>query len=160
MSDAIQSDDEQGTVNSFASERPKLYTVAAIDLATFLSSWLAGAFLMASNYRRFGNFTAARTTLLIGVLGLVIFIFVDYMIVLPERFHPLAWLVGKVIRVGGIHIAARRLQGAAISNHEAAGGALFSPWRAVGISILLIPVALAILYLLAFLSGLELETIL
>jgi len=138
-------------LDPFADTRPKLYSIAAIDLATFLSSWLAGAFLLASNYRRFGDNPAARKALLIGFLSLVALVLVGGTIVVPERFAKAEQFVYQAVQVGVIHLIARRLQGTAIANHKAAGGKLYSRWRAAGIALLLLPVALIVIVAIALL---------
>ena len=45
----------------------KLYSVAALDLATFIGSMVAGVLLLASNYRKLGDSDSSRSILILGL---------------------------------------------------------------------------------------------
>ena len=61
----------------------KLYSLAAIDLATFFGSALAGAFLLTGNFRRLGNSDSARNVLFLGLA--VFFGFALVLVSTPSR---------------------------------------------------------------------------
>ena len=53
----------------------KLYSLAAIDLATFLGSLVAGSLLLAANFRNFGNHDSSRNAIVLGLTAFAAFAF-------------------------------------------------------------------------------------
>ena len=133
----------------FAVERPKLYSIGGIDIATFLCSWFAGAFLIARNYHQFGKPESARNALLLGFAGIVCLSFAVFSVVVPERYEQALSAAIQGIQVLMVHLLAKRLQGRALSNHVELGGTFYSRWRAAGVAVLLLPVVLALMVAVA-----------
>ena len=111
-----------------APPRP-LYNVGHIVLATFLGSPLAGAILMALNYRRL-NPPLMVVTLLLGALATVVVMAIAF--VVPDNF-PNMVIPGAY--TGGMAAVASATQGQAIKQAAAAGEAKASGWRAAGVGV-------------------------
>jgi hypothetical protein len=131
--------------------KPKLYSVVAIDIATVVGSWLAGAVLISRNYSRLGDRDAARNAILFGIAATVALAVVILSIVVPENAERGVRYVSEGVQVGMIHLLASRFQGAALKSHEAAGGEFYSRWRAFGIGILVLPAVIALFVALVLL---------
>ena len=129
--------------------KPKLYSVVAIDVATFVGTWLAGSILISRNYSRLGDLNAARKALVVGIAGTIALGVVIFSIVVPERADRLVGLVSEFVQVATIHHFTSRFQGAALKSHAASGGDFFSRWRALGIGLLVLPAVIALLIGLA-----------
>jgi uncharacterized membrane protein YecN with MAPEG domain len=128
-----------------------LYDLRAIDLATFLASWFAGAFLIARNLRALNRPEEARNALIAGTIALIPLAFVAHSLVVPVQYERLLGIAVQGAQVWVVHIAASRIHGKALINHAAADGRFFSRWRAVGVSILLLPVPLLVVVSVALL---------
>lgn len=110
----------------------RLFDSTSVLLATLFGSPLAGAALMAINYRRLGNPSSAKRAFLIGIVVTAAAIFVGF------KFTPPFWL-STPIALGlalGTKQAAETYQGGAIAAHATSGGRLSSRWAALGVGIL------------------------
>jgi hypothetical protein len=107
----------------------RLYDVGAVALATFLGSPLAGAVLIASNYRKLGQGGNGFLALLLGAAASAGEIYIG----LTSTKNP---AIATLVLFAITWLAAKELQGNAIKTHVAWGGQLFSNWRAVGVSVL------------------------
>jgi len=126
-------------------EQPKLYSVAAIDLASGLFSVFAGFVLLSRNFSRLGNSDAARNSLLVGLFATFIWFLTIGILMVPCDLNRLAALLSQGVQVLIIHILMSRFQKTAIQEHEAAGGKFYSRWRAVGAGVMTLPVSIGIL---------------
>jgi hypothetical protein len=106
----------------------RLYDVGAAALAAFLGSPLAGAVLIASNYRKLGQGGNGLLALLLGAGASVGEI---YLGLTSTKSPAIATLALFAIT----WFAANELQGSAIKTHVAWGGQLFSKWRAVWVAL-------------------------
>jgi hypothetical protein len=107
----------------------RLFDSTSVALATFLGSPVAGASLMALNYRRMGKGSSATVVfiLCLGVTGLAI----GFGYLIP----PYATTVVAVALVVSMKNAAKALQGPAVEAHICEGRALGSRWVATGLGI-------------------------
>ncbi len=128
----------------------KLYSLGSIGLATFLATWFAGAVLMSRNYSRLGKRRASRISILLGVLSIVLIVITGFFIDYPEQYGAYLPAVLQGIQLGVISMIAKRLQGEALSAHEGKGGQFYSNWRATGIGLLLLPVAVVLFFVVGF----------
>lgn len=118
-------------------ERPlyTLHPVNGVFWAAFLGTPLAAGIVMAINYARVGNKSAARIAALIGMLATVAVFTVIYMI--PEKvldkFPNAVFYVPQLIIV---YLVAKNLQDELVSEHAAKGGFVASSWRSVGIGVI------------------------
>jgi hypothetical protein len=108
-----------------------LYSVNAVGLASFLGSVLAGAVLMAINYRRIGEPARATYAIILGILGTVASIGIA--LVLPDRVPSAAIVVPQLFAMIAI---ARAMQGPMLERHVQQGGKIASMWKAAGIAML------------------------
>lgn len=127
----------------------KLYSLAAIDLATFLGSALAGMFLLAGNLRRLGDPDSARNVLFLG-LG-IFFAFALVIISIPKIEH-IPGIVFQLLQVGIVHAYASWKQEKALDQHKQRGGDFHSRWRAAGMGLLATPVVIGIFVAAAVLT--------
>ena len=105
----------------------RLYDHRSVGVATFFGSPLAGAALMAINYRRLGRSRAAAWAILAGLLATAALIALA-MLTSSDWMKPLP--IGLTFAMA---YAAKGMQGAAIDQHVQQGGGLISRWAAFGI---------------------------
>jgi hypothetical protein len=107
----------------------KLFDSTSVGIATLLGSALAGATLMAINYRRLGKATEAVMAMIIAAAAVALVIGVGSWVPATAS-SAVAILLVMVTRS-----IASRLQGAAIERHVNEGGELASRWKAAGIGL-------------------------
>ena len=111
---------------------PRMYSLTAIGVATFLGSALAAGYMLASNYAALGQRRTAQYAML-GSIGLVLaFIF------LPTQFATniptaIIFMIAQVLVVLAI---SNKLQGAMFASFEEMGGRYHSMGRAVLVGVL------------------------
>lgn len=132
---------------------PRLYDLRAVDIATFISSIFAGAFLISRNFAALGDDDAARRTLVLGFLGLLPLAFLLILVPSSPKYDDLTRLAFQLGQAGIIHFAAVKVQGEALSKHRESGGLFYSRWRAAGISLLLLVLVLPILLGMLFFAA-------
>lgn len=108
----------------------RLFTVGQITTATALGAPIAGSLLIARNYRELGKANEGRKALLWGVVSTVLILWLSML--LPEGFPNSALPIGYCFAMLQL---TRRLQGTAISNHIATGGAKGSWGMTIGLGI-------------------------
>jgi hypothetical protein len=119
------SSNAQGTVES-TKPTYTLFDANAVALATFLGTPVAGASLMALNYRRLGKKGKAIATFLIGLAVSAVVVLLAWN--LPRSTTtPIA-----MILLIAIQRIARSLQGAVVTEHAERGGRPGSKWVAFG----------------------------
>lgn len=106
----------------------KLFSVGAVTLASFLGSPLAGAVLMAINYRRLDKKGAARASVVWGVVGTAALVGLGF--ILSARIPTPVVAVVPVVVMNSI---AKYLQGEDLQRHERRRGQMVSLWAAAGI---------------------------
>jgi hypothetical protein len=110
-------------------------------LAAFLGSPMAAAWFMSSNYRALAQPLEAQRALLFGVAATLAAMVIAFM--LPEGLPNTIFVI---IYTVATHALARSMFGNALAEHAAAGGALGSTWRVVGVSLLVLLAVLAVLF--------------
>jgi hypothetical protein len=113
----------------------RLYDAGGVGLATFFGSPLAGAILIAANYSRLGKSNNGVLAVALGAIATALLVCVGF------SQSSGASILGIVCFVATMQIA-RWLQGAAVAEHVAHGGALESKWKAFWIGV----VTLAVLF--------------
>jgi len=106
----------------------RLYDSRGVGLATFFGSPLAGAFLMAANYNRLGKSNNGVLAVALGAIATALLVCVGF------SQSSGASILGIACFVATLQIA-KWLQGAAVDEHVAHGGALESKWKAFWIGI-------------------------
>lgn len=106
-----------------------LFDSVSVALATLLGSPVAGAALMAVNYRRLGQAGRAVTTLAMGVAVTILAGWFGYKV--PHVFST-GLAVGLLL---GMRSYSQMTQGAALEQHASQGGKLGSRWVASGVGV-------------------------
>ncbi|MCD9027365.1 hypothetical protein LDO26_03935 [Luteimonas sp. BDR2-5] len=115
-----------------------LFKIAAVGIATFFGSVLAGGLIMAMNFRAMGKPEKFWPTIGLSLLALVATLLLGAF--LPENFPGVVITVPTIIAMTMI---AGRYQGQAITQRQDAGLPMRSNWLALGIALLvLLPILL------------------
>ncbi len=122
-----------GSYPVMAPQAYRLYDTGAVGLATFFGSPLAGAFLMATNYKRLGKSSNRYLAVLLGAVVTAILIYIGW------NHTNVAWIFA-IAGLAGTMQSARSLQGTAVSEHVAHGGELGSRWKAFGVAVVTLAV--------------------
>lgn len=126
-----------------------LYRLAAVGIATFFGTPLAGAWVMMQNLKALGRLDEVRKAWMMG-LGFTIGIFViGYF--LPDNISGTPMAIASVV---GMHQFAKQTFGAALEQHLAGGGQWRSNWRAFGVSLLILAAVMAVVFGGAFVLAL------
>ncbi|AXT46766.1 MULTISPECIES: hypothetical protein [Chromobacterium] len=137
----------------------KLNSPAAVAIATFIGSGLAGAWLMAENCKMLGQRDQLKKVWGLGV-GLP-FVMLALSLVLPDSVPGMVFTVAQTVVM---QMLAKQRFETALAAHGASGGSVFSKWRAAGIGLLfalaLLAVLIAIIAAMMQLSGLTLSELL
>lgn len=123
----------------------RVYSVRQIATAAFFGSVLAGAWLIATNFKVMGQQDLARKTIGWGIVAVIAVIGLAF--VLPDKMPnyvvPLACAIG-------LRAWAEARFGKLLKQHKTAGGSQYSWWRVLGLVLLFV----AILFTAAFLIAL------
>lgn len=134
-------------VEGVSDEAPtgRLFTAGQVAGATFIGAPIAGALLLAANYRTVGDGGARRQALVWGLVatGLVL----TLAVVLPDDFPRAALPIAYTVATFQV---AKRLQARLLRAHQRAGGRPHSSWRAVGIGVGCMLAVLLVLLVLGF----------
>jgi hypothetical protein len=127
----------------------KLYSQAALDIATALGSIVAGSFLLASNLKKLGRNDEIYKVFLFS-FGVVLAIFLA-ILNLPslEKIPGFVW---QAFQVAIIHWYAEKMIGEDLRKYTQDNGAFYSRWRAAGIALLITPLVLALFIGVSFLG--------
>ena len=143
---------------SVAFPKIRFYSPGQITWASFLCFPIGGCLLLALNYRRLGDSTAANRVLLGGLIVTVLIFAVAP--VLPDDMDTPSGptILVAIVSVCSMYHCAQTLQGKAYENWLANGGIKGSGWVATGAGILgcILSVAAAVAVLSAlYLLGVE-----
>jgi uncharacterized integral membrane protein len=116
----------------------RLYSPAAVVLATVIGGLAAGGVVLALNYWRWRQHREAWYATIGGILGTIILL--GLAVTLPDQVPAPAFLVPQLILV---HFIAKQQQGSRYEAHLAEGGRKASNWKAVGIGALFLLIILA-----------------
>jgi hypothetical protein len=125
----------------------QLFDSRAVAIATLLGTPVAGAILMALNYRRLGQKSKATLAVVYGIVATALATGVGFF--LPQG-------VGSGVGIGLLFATmnvAKSLQGPAIEEHQRQGGKLASRWIAffVGLGMLVVFVGIVAVVMIALL---------
>ncbi|MGL4319205.1 MAG: hypothetical protein ACRCTL_21630 [Pseudomonas sp.] len=127
----------------------KLYSLAAIGLATFFGTPLAGAYVLNHNLKALGLLDKLKTTWLLASGCLLAVLLLSFL--LPDGTPGSGLTVAQVVVM---YMYAKQLHAPALQAHREQQGAFFSNWRAVGVGLLFLVAVLLVLVPLLMLSGL------
>jgi len=121
-----------------------LFDANSVTLATLLGSPIAGAFLMAANYRRLGKAGKAVVAVIIAVLVTILAMVFGQFI--PYTFSSVI-AIGLLVATRGV---AQALQGPDIAQHLRQEGKLASRWIAAGLGVGMMMLTLGSVYLVLY----------
>lgn len=107
---------------------PRIFTNKAISFATFLGGPIAAGFLISKNFKEFGNHSAARNSIFIGIISTIILFAGIFMI--PETVvDKIPQFLIPAIYTGVIALLVEKLQGNKIRDFLSSGGKKASNWQ-------------------------------
>jgi formate-dependent nitrite reductase membrane component NrfD len=110
---------------------PKLFAPWSAAAAAFLGMILAGAIVIAINYRRLGKIEAACQCLIIGLAISILEITWTISGLFPKQ---LAGFPMGILQAATVYLIAEKLQGTTFKEHIQNGGKASSYWWAFGIA--------------------------
>jgi len=119
----------------------KIYSLGQISAAALVGSPIAGAILIASNFRAFGLPDSSKNSLLLGVASTVIIIVAGFFV--PESTPN---SVIPAIYCTIIYYLAKHYQGVKVDDFIEAGGQKYSHWRVFGIAVACLVAVMAIAF--------------
>jgi hypothetical protein len=118
---------------------PELHSVKSLAAATILGGVLAGAVLMAINFKRLGRRDRVVPTIVAGVVGLAVVI--GLALALPVGAPSAIFMM---VQFFAIKLIATKTQGDAIAAHEKRGGKIAKHGKTVGIGAIVAAAILAV----------------
>jgi hypothetical protein len=146
--DIVFSDNGQSCADRMPEKPPSytLYSPLSAALAAFAGTALAGALVIAFNYRRLGQTEMAWRSFIIGLATSMLILTLAMAERVPKFFTGLPMGILQAIALGWL---ANKLQGRDFSQHVEAGGCRGSFWGVAGIVLLSI-VAIIVTGLICF----------
>ena len=128
----------------------RVYRVGGIIAATFLGGPLAGGYMLAMNFKAFGEQTKARwslaATFVFAIALCFLVVFVPAFARLPRQLVPLTYS-------GIVWLVAHHFQHERIAAHTAAGGMKHPWWRNALVIVISFVMLLAMMLTVAALAG-------
>jgi hypothetical protein len=124
----------------------RLFDPTSVGIAAFLGSPIAGAGLMAINYRRLGRQTNAIVAFVMGVA------FTALSIVIANRLPGYLTTAISIGLFSAVYRIAKSLQGPIVAEHVAQGGQLSSRWTAAGLAVSVAAALFLLIFGAVFLS--------
>ena len=110
-------------------EDAALFSTAAVAVATYSGTPMAGFLLLAVNYRRLGREMPAAMAVAFGMV-------LTALALLSWAVLPYLWSVPlSLLLLVGTRLMAARLQGEAVAMHVSRGGRLASKWTAFAVGV-------------------------
>jgi hypothetical protein len=122
----------------------KIYALNSVSIGTFFGSLLAGGFMMAHNYRVFGDKLAAIKTWVISILSLLALIATAF---IPELDRVPSFIY-SLFCVMAVNFFCRRYQLTQIQQHVQKGGELYSTGAVVAVVVINAICLVALIFLL------------
>lgn len=141
---------EQETTINHQSRTEKVYKDREIWVGTLLGGTLAAGYMVAANYKAFGETDKVRKTWFITIAATVILFlilfFAPYVDRLPNQLFSL-------VCAGIIIVLAQIFQGEKINAHIRAGGRIQSWWKTIGVGLIGLVVTLFLILGIAMIDG-------
>jgi hypothetical protein len=132
------------------SAAPRIYKDNSIAIATFLGGPLAGAYLIAENFKAFHDPTKAYTTWLYTIIISVVIFGILFLIPAAENVPN---LVFPALFALAAHYVVKHFQGDKLTTHINSGGPVHSGWRVLAVTLISLIVTLLIAVGVALLFG-------
>lgn len=125
-----------------------LHPVHGVVWATFFGSPIAAGIVLALNYWRMGQKTAARFAVVIPIIIMAVVFAMIYSLPDDVDIPNSAYYLPQLFIMYGI---AKTFQGPQIANHIRNGGKVASAWWSVGIGLLCLPLILGLIFGIVYL---------
>ncbi|WP_152225320.1 hypothetical protein [Pseudomonas sp. SCB32] len=122
-----------------------LYRLAAVGIATFFGTPIAGAWVIVHNLRHLGRDDQVRNAWLMGFGLFVALSLIGWL--LPDNVSAAPTTIAAVL---GMYQYARHGTGDALEQHASRGGTFLSNWRAFGISLLCLLAIVVVAFIVSF----------
>lgn len=139
---------EQELHSEYPSQNKKIYKDREIWVGTLLGGTLAAGYMVAHNYRAFGETDKVRKTWLATVAATAFVILISFAPYIERLPNSLFGLVCAGIAV----VLAQIFQGEQIKNHIRAGGQIQSWWKTIGVSLAALAVTVVMIVGIAFIQ--------
>ncbi len=127
----------------------KIYKDRAIYVGTFLGGPLVAGYLIAENFKAFGEINRAKKTWVYAIITLIILFVLIFSIPdnvkIPNQIIPLIYTIITYYLV-------KYYQGKNIEEYISTGGSFFGWWRIIVIGLIGLVVTLAIVFLIVFIT--------
>lgn len=131
-----------------------VFSERMIKMAAFFGGPLAVGYLFVENYKALGQAHKVSKAWVISIVGTILLFVLSYYV---EKLIDLPGVGFGIISIGITQVLYKREQEEAVTKHLEKGGALQSPWRAAGITLLAFALTMAIPIALVFGSSIEVE---
>jgi hypothetical protein len=125
----------------------KIYKDRAIWGGTFLGGPLVAGYLIAENFKAFGEPEKAKKTWIYTVIATVIIFGGAFLMpdieMMPRQIIPIVYTAIAYYLI-------QYYQGAQINSHIAAGGQVYSGWRVFGVAVIGLVITMAVVFGVAF----------
>lgn len=132
-------------VEQLEEEKPKIYTLNSIRIATFVCGPLAAGYLVSQNYKAFNQREKVTTTWIISVVALLMLIGLAAFTSSVERFPK---FIFPLVYAWGTFLLVQKFQGEQMKEHFATGGKTFTIWRALLAGLICLAVTLAVIFVI------------
>jgi hypothetical protein len=142
---------EQEEITFFTDVTPqKIYTLRAIQVATFLGGPLIAGYLISENYRVFNEDKKSKVAILGGVMATILLFGIIFM--LPDTKKVPTYII-PIAYSWATYLLVQQLMGAQMKAHLAVGGQVYTIWRAVLASLIGLTVTLVGVFVIAMVIG-------
>jgi hypothetical protein len=142
---------EQEEITFFADVTPqRIYTLRAIQVATFLGGPLIAGYLISENYRVFNEDKKSKMAILGGVITTILLFGIIFM--LPDNKMGSTFII-PLAYSWATYLLVQQLMGAQMKAHLAAGGQVYTIWRAILGSLIGLAVTLVGIFAIALFIG-------
>lgn len=123
----------------------KLYSANAIAGATFLGGPLAAAYLIGENYKALDRRKAARNSVILGVVFMILLI--SFLLIIPEEImDKIPGFLIPLVYTGIVLLIVEKTHGVILKKHKSFENEFFSKWRSVGIGIISMIIYLVVIF--------------
>jgi len=110
----------------------RLYSLVAINIATFFGGPLAAGILVRQNFINLGKELAGRNALIIGIVSTVL-LFVGIFSIPEEIIDRIPNVLIPTVYAAIIYFIVEKYQGQDLTEHKESNSPFYSGWRAAGI---------------------------
>jgi len=129
----------------------KLFTPPKVAMASLLGGPLAGFLLIAANFKRLADASAAKGSVAAGIVGTALLWITAYLD--PLQLASCKGIIATAVAAVVMYLVADVLQGPELKAHALAGGETASGWTAVEVAVLTAAAQLPVMLGITLLIG-------